>query len=56
VRWFIYYQSCMKKKKENRCWACRKKIAEGKLFCKECEKKPEARKSGTSTYVIYHKV
>jgi hypothetical protein len=46
----------MKKKEKNKCWSCRKPIKKGILLCKKCEKKPEARKAGTSTYVIYHMV
>lgn len=43
-------------KKTRKCWGCRKDIPDtGKIFCDECEDKPEARKSG-ATLVIYDKI
>lgn len=42
----------MKNKVDNKkCYSCRKPIKGKKLFCKECEDKPEARKTMASTFI-----
>ena len=40
----------MSKKEVRKCYSCRKPVEGKNLFCKDCEKKPEARKSTMSTF------
>lgn len=46
-----------KKTEQHRCYSCRKVLKnKKKIFCKDCETKPDRAKSSISTFTIYHKV
>ena len=56
---YPYILELMKKEKKEvpRCYSCRKVLkTKKKLFCKDCETKPDRAKSSIGTFVIYTKI
>lgn len=39
-----------------KCYSCRKSIRRDTMFCKKCEKDPNARKHTMGTLIIYNTV